>query len=68
MLEIVFVVEVAPEGGYTARALGASIVTEADTEAELRIAVHDAVHCHFDVACLPKVIRLHFVRDELIAA
>lgn len=68
MIEIVFVVEVAPEGGYTARALGASIFTEADTEAELRVAVQDAVHCHFDAATLPKVIRLHFVRDELIAA
>ena len=68
MLEIVFVVEVALEGGYTARALGVSIFTEADTEAELRVAVQDAVHCHFDPANLPKVIRLHFVRDELMAA
>lgn len=68
MLEIVFVVEVAPEGGYTARGLGASIFTEADTEAELRLAVQDAVHCHFDEATMPKVIRLHFVRDELMAA
>lgn len=68
MFEIVFVVEVAPEGGYTARALGASIFTEADTEAELRVAVQDAVHCHFDAATLPKVIRLHFVRDELMTA
>ena len=68
MFEIVFVVEAAPKGGYTARALGVSIFTEADTEAELRVAVQDAVHCHFDPATLPKVIRLHFVRDELIAA
>lgn len=36
MTEIVFVVEIAPEGGDTARALGVSIFTEADTEAELR--------------------------------
>ena len=42
--------------------------TEADTEAELRVAVQDAVHCHFDEGTLPKVIRLHFVRDELMAA
>ena len=68
MFEIVFVVEVAPKGGYTARALGVSIFTEADTEAKLRVAVQDAVHCHFDPATLPKVIRLHFVRDELMAA
>lgn len=68
MNEIVFVVELAPEGGFTARALGESIFTEADTEAELRVAVQDAVHCHFDDGKSPKVIRLHFVRDELLAA
>lgn len=68
MTEIVFVVELAPEGGYTARALGEPIFTEADTEAELRTAVQDAVHCHFDEGQSPKVIRLHFVRDELLAA
>jgi hypothetical protein len=68
MSEIVFVVEVAPEGGFTARALGESIVTEADTEAQLRVAIQDAVHCHFDEGKMPKVIRMHFVRDELMAA
>ncbi|MDP2368416.1 2-oxoisovalerate dehydrogenase E1 subunit beta [Rhodoferax sp.] len=68
MTEIVFVVELAPEGGYTAHALGESIFTEADTEAELRVAVQEAVRCHFDESKSPKVIRLHFVRDELLAA
>ena len=68
MSEIVFIVEQAPEGGYLARALGESIVTEADTLESLRTAVQDAVHCHFDEGCSPKVIRLHFVRDELLAA
>ena len=68
MTEIVFIVELAPAGGYTARALGVSIFTAADTEAQLRAAVQDAVHCHFDEGKSPKVIRLHFVRDELLAA
>lgn len=68
MSEIVFVVEQAPEGGLIARALGESIFTEADTEAELRTNIQDAVHCHFDEGLSPKVIRLHFVRDELMAA
>lgn len=68
MNEIAFIVEQAPEGGLTARALGESIFTEADTEAELRVAVQDTVHCHFDDGKSPKVIRLHFVRDELMAA
>lgn len=67
MTEIVFVVEHAPEGGYIARALGESIFTEADTEAELRVAVQNAVRCHFDEGTAPNVIRLHFVRDELLA-
>ncbi|MBI4182412.1 MAG: 2-oxoisovalerate dehydrogenase [Proteobacteria bacterium] len=68
MTEIIFVVEEAPEGGYTARALGASIVTEADTLEGLKSAVRDAVQCHFDPGAAPKVIRLHFVRDEVSSA
>ena len=46
--EIIFAVDEAPEGGYTAHALGYSIVTEADTWDELNIMVRDAVHCAFD--------------------
>ena len=68
MSEIVFVVEEAPEGGYTARALEASIVTEADDLASLPDAVRDAVRCHFEEAERPRLIQLHFVRDEVIAA
>jgi hypothetical protein len=68
MNEVIFVVEEAPEGGFTARALGASIFTEADTLPELHERVRDAVRCHFDEGQAPKVIRLHFVRDELISA
>ncbi len=68
MSEIIFVIEEAPEGGYTARALGASIVTEADTVDDLRAAIRDAVQCHFDGADAPRIIRLHFVRDEVMTA
>jgi hypothetical protein len=67
MTELVFVVEEAPEGGFTARAVGESIFTEADKIAELYENVRDAVRCHFDEGQGPKVIRLHFVRDETIA-
>ena len=67
MNEIVFVVEDAPKGGYTARALGESIFTEADSLESLRRSIQDAVHCHFDEGKLPKIIRLHFVRDEMLA-
>lgn len=68
MSEVIFVVEEAPEGGFTARALGTSLFTEADTLPELHAHVRDAVRCHFEGADLPKVIRLHFVRDEVISA
>ena len=67
MNEVIFVVEEAPEGGYTARALGPSIFTEADTLTELHMQVRDAVLCHFEDAERPKMIRLHFVREEVLA-
>lgn len=68
MTEIVFLTEDAPEGGYVARALGASIVTEADDLPALREAIRDSVRCHFDGPDVPSAIRLHFVHDEVIAA
>ena len=68
MSEIVFLVEDAAEGGLTARALGHSIFTEADSYDELREQVRDAVHCHFDEGGRPSIIRLHYVKDEVLAA
>lgn len=68
MSEILFLVEQVPEGGYTARALGDSIFTEADTLPELRQMVKDAVQCHFDEGGKPKVIRLRIVQEEVLAA
>lgn len=68
MNEIIFQVEEAPEGGYSACALGHAIFTEAETLEELRTMVRDAVRCHFDEGQGPRVIRLHYVRDEVLAA
>ena len=68
MDELIFLVEEAPEGGFTARALGQSIFTEADDLENLREMVRDAVRCHFDEGKGPRVIRLHFVREEVFAA
>jgi hypothetical protein len=68
MSEIVFLVEDAPEGGVLARALGHSIFTEADSYEALRDSVRDAVQCHFDEHDRPKMIRLHDVKDEVLAA
>jgi hypothetical protein len=67
MDEIIFVVNEAPEGGFTARALGEAIFTEADDLPSLRERVRDAVRCHFDEGKAPRVVRLHFVRDDVIA-
>jgi hypothetical protein len=67
MSEVIFVVEEAPEGGYTARALGQSIFTEADDWQEFQANVRDAVICHFEEGQAPRVVRLHFVREEVIA-
>ena len=68
MNEIVFLVQESPEGGYEAKAVSDSIYTEADTLEELREVVRDAVACHFENEIRPKLIRLHFVREEVVAA
>ena len=68
MSEIVFLVEDAAEGGFLARAPGHSIVTEADSYGALRDQVRDAVQCHFEEGERPTLIRLHYVKDEVLAA
>lgn len=65
MSEIIFVVEEAPEGGYTARAVGSSIFAQAEDADQLQARVRDAVKCHYEDGAAPKMIRLHFVRDEV---
>ncbi len=68
MSELVFLIEDDPDGGLTARALGEAIFTEAESMEELRHNIRDAVLCHFeDEAARPKVVRLHYVRDEVMA-
>ncbi len=68
MNEIIFLVEEAPEGGFVARALGASIFTEADDLPSLESNVRDAIRCHFENEDeMPRVVRLHFTREQVIA-
>ena len=67
MNEIVFLIEQAPEGGFTARALGESIYTEANEWSELEPRIREATLCHFEEGSAPRLIRLHFVRDEVFA-
>jgi predicted RNase H-like HicB family nuclease len=67
MNEIIFIVEDSDEGGYTAKALGFSIYTEGETLDELKENIKDAIKCHFDEKEIPHIVRLHIVKDEVIA-
>ena len=67
MEEIIFLVEESAEGGFTAKGMGVSIYTDADDMEQLREAVKDAVHCHFDDD-KKRIIRLHVVKEEVFAA
>lgn len=58
----------APAARPDARAVGYSVFTEDETLEELKAMVQDAVRCHFEDEPMPKLIRLHFVRDEVIPA
>ena len=58
MNKIIFEITDAPEGGYTARALGAAIFTEADTFEQLREEVRDAVRCHFEEGQAPAIVHI----------
>jgi len=66
--EIHFIVEEALEGGFVARAVGVTIVTEADDLPHLHRQVRDAVRCHFEPDHAPSVIRLHITREEVLSA
>jgi hypothetical protein len=67
MNEVFFLVEEALEGGFIAKAIGESIFTEAETMDELKFNIRESVHCHFDDDKLPKIIRLHLVKEEIIS-
>ncbi len=67
MEELIFLVEESLEGGFTAKGLGISIYTQGETYETLKVAVIDAVHCHFDDD-KKRIIRLHIVSEEIIAA
>lgn len=67
MKEIIFIVEDALEGGFTAKALGFSIFTEGDDIADLKRNIIDAVFCHFEESDRPKIAHIHFVKQETFA-
>lgn len=69
MKEIIFEIrEDEYDGGYTASALGCGIHTEGETVDELKKNIKEAVECYFGQPEMSStLIRLHFVRDELLA-
>jgi hypothetical protein len=67
MSELVFEVTEESDGGFVAEALGESIITEADSWDELRANVREAVAAYFFDRPAPVRIRLHLVRDEVLA-
>lgn len=67
MTEIIFIVEESKEGGYEARALGESIFTDGETIDELKQNIKEAIQCHFEINP-PKIVRLHYVKEEIFAA
>ena len=72
MSEIIFEVqEDEADGGYVATAVGHAIATRGETIEELREMARDAVHCRFGDGVpgkMPSLIRLHFVRDEVLVS
>lgn len=67
LAEIIFIVEESAEGGYEARALENSIFTAGETVEELKENIKEAIRCHFEKD-LAKIIRLHYIKEEVIAA
>lgn len=67
MNELVFDVTQEADGGFVAEALGESIFTEADTWDELRTNVREAVAAFYFDRPAPTRVRLHLVRDEILA-
>ncbi|MDX2267756.1 MAG: 2-phospho-L-lactate guanylyltransferase [Bryobacter sp.] len=66
-MELIFEIRDAEEGGYFARALGHSIFTQADSWEDLRANLLEAVALHFeDAEASPKLVQMHYVKDELI--
>jgi len=64
--EIIFLIEESNEGGYEARAIGHSIYTEGEDLEDVKKNIKEAIQCHFDEGDIPSIVRLHFVREELM--
>ena len=66
-MEIVFTVTQETDGGFVAECLTHDIFTQGNSWEELRANVREAVTGYFFDQPKPSVIRLHLVRDEVMA-
>lgn len=66
-MEIVFSVTHEADGGFVAECLSHDIFTQGDSWEELRANVREAVSCYFFDQPGPSAVRLHLVRDEVLA-
>ena len=66
-MEIVFSVTQETDGGYVAECLSHDIFTQGNTWEELRANAREAVAAYFFDGPKPATVRLHLVRDELLA-
>lgn len=67
MDELIFIVEESVDGGYEAKAIGESIFTQGEDLEDLKNQIKEAINCHFEENKMPKMVRLHFVKDEIFA-
>ena len=65
--ELVFDITQDSDGGFTAECLTEAIITQGETWNELRANVKEAVQAYFFDRPAPRTIRLHLVRDEVLA-
>ena len=65
--ELVFEVTQESDGGFVAECLGEDIFTQADSWEELRGNVKEAAAAYYFDSTPPTSVRLHLVRDELLA-
>ena len=67
MEELIFEVTQEADGGYVAECLTENIFTQGESWEELRANVKEAVSAFFFDQTQPERVRLHLVRDEMLA-
>ncbi len=66
-MEIVFSVTQEGDGGFIAECLSHDIFTQGNSWEELRSNVREATAAYFFDQTMPASVRLHLVRDEVLA-